>query len=61
MYWTLEEYKQTREKINPVSKWWGKSRKDKRPKLLSYIDDMVRFLVKESENIADFDLGFDNL
>jgi len=54
IYWKLDEYKKTREKINPVSKYWGKSKKDKRPALLSCVDNIVRFLVRESE-IIDID------
>ena len=44
-YWTFKEYKKTRKKINPVSKWWGKKPKDSRPVLQQYVDSMVQHLV----------------
>lgn len=61
MYWTLQQYKETREKINPVSKWWGKksiTEKDSRPLICQCIDSMVKSLISQVGEIDLDDLGF---
>lgn len=59
MYWNYDDWKQTREKQNPVSKWWGK--KYKSTSIFAYIDAKVQAIVREYEPVNDFDLGFESL
>lgn len=59
-YWTFEEFKATREKINPVSIWFGKQPRDKRPLICQYIDALVMFLALEDREYTG-SLDFTNL
>ena len=60
-YWTFNQFKMTREKINPVSAFYGKQLKDKRPLICQYIDALVMFLVNEDKGYTINDLNFTNL
>ena len=59
-YWTFNQFKMTREKINPVSAFYGKQLKDNRPLICQYIDALVTFLVIEDQDYA-VDLDFSNM
>ncbi len=52
-YWNRNEYKQTREKENPVSKWWGKKYPSKSS--WSYIKSLIRYFFSTKINPDDID------
>ena len=60
-YWTFEQFKQTREKINKVSAWWGKKPKDNRPVISQYIDSLINSLANEKTTYQIGNLDFANL
>lgn len=57
-YWTFDQFKATREKINPVSAFWGKKPKDSRSLVYQYIDAKVSHLANESTTYQVSNLDF---